>query len=320
MFASDYNRGGVIKSYVVSITIHLLIFFLIFFYQQKQKSKIAEYKLTEITVIQEIPDQPKPIQPVQIEKPKKIFDILKQVIPIKQQAQIEIAKPQKLELERPKLEMKKPEALSLDRTKLENLKPAAKPIDLDNEIGQKKISPAMVQAQIDLQKKQALAAIEPSRKIDLSAQTRKSSLLPVANPGGISLDSSRMQTGIKQSTFKLGKPTPEPKKSLANENIVIEKKQALLIQGDIAGRPILVAKKPPYPRWAQEQGLEATVTIYFVVRPDGTVKDNLIIERSSNYPELDQLAKEALLQFKFAPIPGSDDQTGYATFRFMLER
>jgi TonB family protein len=316
MFASDYNRGGVAKSYFVSITIHLLIFLLIFFYQQKQKSKLADYTLTEITMIQEIPDQPKPVQ---IEKPKKMIDIFKQVIPIKQQAQIEIAKPQKLELEKPKLEMKKPEALSLDKTKLENLKPAAKAIDLDNEIGQKKISPAMVQAQIDLQKKQALASA-PSTKIDLGNQTRKSSLLPVANPGGVSLDSSRMQTGIKQSAFKLGQPTPEPKRSLASENIVIEKKQALLIQGDIAGRQILVAKKPPYPRWAQEQGLEAAVTIYFVVRPDGTVKDNLIIERSSNYPELDQLAKEALLQFKFAPISGSDDQSGYATFRFMLER
>lgn len=316
MFASDFNRAGVTKSYFVSITIHLLIFFLIFFYQQKQKSKLADYTLTEITMIQEIPDQPKPVQ---IEKPKKVFDILKQVIPIKQKAQIEIAKPQKLELEKPKLEMKKPEALSLDKTKLEDLKPAAKAIDLDNEIGQKKISPAMVQAQIDLQKKQALASA-PSTKIDLGAQTKKSSLLPVANPGGVSLDSSRMSTGIKQSSFKLGKPTPEPKKSLATENIVIEKKQALLIQGDIAGRQILVAKKPVYPRWAQEQGLEATVTIYFVVRPDGSVKDNLIIERTSNYPELDNLAKEALLQFKFAPIPGSDEQSGYATFRFMLER
>lgn len=318
MFASDYNKGGVARSYFVSITIHLLIFFLIFFYQQRQRSKLADYTLTEITMIQEIPDQPKP--PVQIEKPKKMMDILKQVIPVKQKAQIEIAKPQKLELDKPKLEMKKPEALSLDKTKIEDLKPAAKAIDLDNEIGQKKISPAMVQAQIDLQKKQALASA-PSTKIDLGAQTKRSSFLPVAaNPGGISLDSSKMQTGIKQSAFKLGKPTPEPKKSLASENIVIEKKQALLIQGDIAGRQILVAKKPPYPRWAQEQGLEASVTIYFVVRPDGSVKDNLIIERTSNYPELDNLAKEALLQFKFAPISGSDDQSGYATFRFMLER
>ncbi len=316
MFANDYNRGGVAKSYLFSITVHLLIFLLIFMYQQKQKSKLADYTLTEITMIQEIPDQPKPVQ---IEKPKKMFDILKQVIPIKQQAQIEIAKPKQLEIDKPKLEMKKPEALSLDKTKLEDLKPAAKAIDLDNEIGKQKISPAMVQAQIDLQKKQALASA-PSTKIDLGAQTKKSSLLPVANPGVVSLDSSKMSTGIKQSSFKLGKPTPEPKKSLATENIVIEKKQALLIQGDIAGRQILVAKKPPYPRWAQEQGLEATVTIYFVVRPDGTVKDNLIIERSSNYPELDQLAKEALLQFKFAPISGSDDQSGYATFRYMLER
>ncbi|MBP7792525.1 MAG: TonB family protein [Candidatus Goldbacteria bacterium] len=320
MFANDFDRGGVTKSYLFSITVHLLIIFLIFFYQQKQKSKLADYTLTEITIIQEIPDQPKPIQPVQIEKPKNMMDVLKQVIPIKQNAQIEIAKPKSLDLEKPKLEMQKPEALSLDKTKLEDLKPAAKAIDLDNEIGQKKISPAMVQAQIDLQKKQSLASA-PSTKIDLGTQTKKSSILPAANPGGISLSSNReTQTGIKQSSFKLGKPTPEPKKSLATEKIVIEKKQALLIQGDIEGRQILVAKKPSYPRWAQEQGLEATVTIYFVVRPDGTVKDNLIIERSSNYPELDNLAKEALLQFKFAPIPGSDDQSGYATFRFMLER
>lgn len=320
MFANDFNKGGVVKSYFVSVTIHLLIFFLVFFYQQRQRSKLVDYKLVEITMIQEIPDQPKPIQ---IEKPKKMFDILKQVIPIKQKAQIEIAKPKKLEIDKPKLEMNKPKALSLDKTKIENLKPANKPIDLDNEIGRKKISPAMVQAQIDLQKKQALASA-PSIKIDLGAKTKKSGFLPAANPSNVSLDSRKMETGIKQSSLKIDKLTSEKKKLLASENINIDKKinkkKALIIQGDIAGRKVLVAKKPPYPRWAQEQGLEASVTIYFVVRPDGSVKDNLIIERSSNYPELDQLAKEALLQFKFAPISGSDEQSGYATFRYTLER
>lgn len=315
MFADDYHKKGTFGSYTFSVIVHLLIIFLVLSYQHRKNKALADYTLTEITIIQEIPDEQKPVK---IEPPKKMFDFLKQVIPIKQKAQIELAKPAEIKLDKPKIEMPKTSALAMDKSKLD-IKPAMKAIDLDNEIGKKEISPAMMQAQLALQKQQQLQAA-PSTKIDMN-KTSKSSFLPVAGKPVLSMDTTKQTGTLKQSTFKLGQPTPEQKvKSLADENINIPKKQALLIQGDIAGRRIEVAKKPSYPRWAQDQGIEAAVTLFCTVRPDGTVKDNIMVEKTSGYTELDDLAKEALLQFKFEPISTADDQTGYATFRYMLER
>lgn len=315
MFASDYDKRGTFFSYTFSTVVHVLVFLLIFSYSQHKKKSLADYTLTEITIIQEIPDEQKPVR---IEPPKKMFDFLKQVIPIKQKAELAVSKPAELKLDKPKMEMPKMSALSMDKLKTD-VKPAMKAIDLDNEIGKKEISPAMMQQQLALQKQQQLAAA-PSTKIDMN-KTSKSSILPMAGKPVLSMDTSRQTGTLKQSAFKLGQPTPEKKvKSLADENINIPKKQALLIQGDIAGRGILTAKKPSYPRWAQDQGIEATVTLFCTVRPDGSVKDNIMVERTSGYSELDDLAKEALLQFRFETVSTADDQTGYATFRFMLER
>ncbi len=317
MFANDYDKKGVAGSYTFSVILHILIALLVLSYQQAKKKSLADYTLTEITMIEQIPDE---VKKVQIEPPKKTFDFLKQIIPIKQKASIELSKPQDIKLDKPKMEMSKPQALALDKEKLD-MKPAMKALDLDNEIGKKAISPAQMQAQLALQKQQQLAQA-PQTKLDLSGAAPKNSFLPMAGKPVISADASRSQQGVlKQSAIKLGQPTPETKvKSLADENLNIPKKQALLIQGDIAGRRIEVAKKPSYPRWAQDQGIEASVTLFFTVRPDGTVKDNVIVERSSNYSELDELAKQALLQFKFEALSINDDQTGYATFRYMLER
>jgi len=316
MFADDFDRKGVAGSFTVSITIHLLVLMLFLFYQYKQRIALKDYTLTEITMIEELPEEAKPMR---IEKPKKMFDILKQIIPIKQKQQLSVSKPQELKLDKPKAKLEAPKALSLDKSKLDKLKPNMKAIDLDNEIGKKAISPAMMKQQLELQKQQKLASA-PSTKLDMSS-SKKSSILPSMGKPAISTGSTRRTSGLKQSSFKLGKPTPEPKRdtSSSDGNIVIDRKP-LLITGEIAGREILVAKKPIYPRWAQQQGLEAAVTIFFTVRPDGSVKENAVIERSSGNTELDDLAKDALLQFKFARIDGFEDQSGYATFRYMLER
>lgn len=319
MFASDYNKKGVTISYTVSITLHIIALLLFLFIQNKQKKAMLDYTLTEITILEEVPDE-KP-KPVQIEKPKKMFDILKQIIPVKQKASIEVAKPKTLEIEKPKIDLKKPQALSLEKMD-DKLKPAMKAIDLDNEIGQKKISPAMMKQQLELQQQQQKLAAAPS-KIDLSqSATKKSSFLPVERPA-ISADSVQRGSALKASSLKLGKPTPEPEKKVQEEQIVIKKEKgaALLITGQIENRAILRKFVPAYPRWAQEQGIEAQIAINFVVKPDGSVKDNAYVSKGSGYPELDQIALEAILKFQFAPLSSSErqeDQSGTAIFKFQL--
>ena len=267
MFASDYDKKGTSISFTVSVILHACILLLLFFYQHKQRSKLMDYTLTEITMLEEVPEEQKPMK---IEKPKSVFDILKQVIPIKQKPSLELARPDKIKLNKPKkIELQKPKALKL--TKMDSkLKPSMKKIDLDNEIGTKKLSPAMVKRQLELRKREKLMASAPS-KISLSKATKKSSFLPVQRSAIKIGATSKKKVLPVSSKISIDKLKTKPKKKIETENIVIKKRKALLIQGEIAGREILVAKKPKYPRWAQERGIEASVTIYFVVRPDGTV-------------------------------------------------
>jgi TonB family protein len=92
------------------------------------------------------------------------------------------------------------------------------------------------------------------------------------------------------------------------------------IGGPVGDRKILRRHLPEYPAWAEEKGISALVKIYFTVRPDGTIRQTLRIVRSSGYAELDSLAKEALLAWKFSPTSSSstDEAWGVVTFRFTL--
>ncbi len=314
MFANDRDVKGVSGSFIFSVIVHLLIIFLIFRAQQKSK-ELADYKLTEINMLEQVPDEKKPLE---VEKPKKMFDILKQLIPIKQKMDIALDKPKALDLKKPEMNLAKPQALALDKTKMDSLKPALK-LDLDNEIGAKKINPQMVEQQkLALAQERKLAAA-PS-KLNMNMAASKSSFLPAARPA-VSMDAMRAGSGLKTEAVKIV-PTPEPKKASAEEKISIapQKGTALLITGQLSGRNIMRKTAPQYPRWAEEQGIQAQVAIDFTVRADGSVKENLMVSRTSGYPELDELAKEALLTFMFAPLSTSDDQTGTAVFVYKLSR
>ncbi len=92
------------------------------------------------------------------------------------------------------------------------------------------------------------------------------------------------------------------------------------IGGPVGDRKILARRLPQYPAWAEEQGITALIKIYFTVDPDGRVRANLRVLSSSGYAELDQLAKDAIRQWHFAPSRRSSTDTawGVITFRFTL--
>ena len=65
----------------------------------------------------------------------------------------------------------------------------------------------------------------------------------------------------------------------------------------------------------------AIVKIFFTVRPDGSIRHSIRIVQSSGYTELDSLAKDALLAWKFSPTgarSSTDEAWGVITFRFTL--
>lgn len=90
--------------------------------------------------------------------------------------------------------------------------------------------------------------------------------------------------------------------------------------GPVADRRLLKYATPKYPEWAKREAIEASVRIYFVVLAGGTVKENVMIQKTSGYGDFDQNAVDALLTWQFEPLPKgqSGEQWGEITFHYRL--
>jgi TonB family protein len=93
------------------------------------------------------------------------------------------------------------------------------------------------------------------------------------------------------------------------------------VNGPLKGRKIVKMTLPKYPRWAEQRGLEARVAVRITVNPRGKVKAGMLTEQTSGYPELDELVRDAVAKFVFAPAQqGEGDQWGILTFNFSLKK
>ncbi|HKW51630.1 MAG TPA: energy transducer TonB, partial [Candidatus Eisenbacteria bacterium] len=77
---------------------------------------------------------------------------------------------------------------------------------------------------------------------------------------------------------------------------------------------------PVYPEWAKREAVEGSVTIYFVVRPNGSVKENVMIQKTAGFGDFDENARVALRGWRFEPLRGgrTGEQWGTITFHFRL--
>jgi TonB family protein len=93
------------------------------------------------------------------------------------------------------------------------------------------------------------------------------------------------------------------------------------LAGPIADRAVLAHVTPDYPEWAKRDGVEAAVTLYFVVRPDGSVKDNILVQKTAGFGDFDDSARAALAAWRFAPLGSgrTGEQWGTITFHFRLK-
>ena len=92
------------------------------------------------------------------------------------------------------------------------------------------------------------------------------------------------------------------------------------LAGPIADRAILHYVTPEYPDWAKHDGVEATVTLYFVVRADGTIKENVMVQKTAGFGDFDDNARTALREWRFQPLGGgrTGEQWGTITFHYRL--
>jgi TonB family protein len=90
--------------------------------------------------------------------------------------------------------------------------------------------------------------------------------------------------------------------------------------GPVADRPILSYDVPDYPEWAKTEAVEGSVAIYFVVLSDGSVKENVMVEKTAGFADFDDNAVHALLAWRFAPLDGggTGEQWGTITFHYRL--
>src|SRR3989339_553980 len=137
--------------------------------------------------------------------------------------------------------------------------------------------------------------------------------------GGINLkneDLKKVETKVNIA------PVKKAETAAALEKTAVSKSSVELI-GPLQGRGIIVSYMPKYPEWMKEKGVEADVAVRFFVSPSGAVKDEMSIERTSGYPELDKIVMAVLKTWQFEALSRSakqDDQWGVVTFRFKLAK
>jgi len=109
-----------------------------------------------------------------------------------------------------------------------------------------------------------------------------------------------------------------PAMATPDENSARKTLDGAQLVGPVADRAVLSHRLPTYPAWAMKEAVEATVTLYFVVLPDGRVKDNVLVQKTSGHADFDRNAQEALRAWRFEELPGAGEQWGTITFHFKL--
>ena len=92
------------------------------------------------------------------------------------------------------------------------------------------------------------------------------------------------------------------------------------LMGPVADRPVIQYTTPIYPEWAKRDAVEGSVTLYFVVRPDGSIKENVLVQKTAGFEDFDENARAALRAWRFQPLTGgrTGEQWGTITFHFRL--
>jgi TonB family protein len=96
-----------------------------------------------------------------------------------------------------------------------------------------------------------------------------------------------------------------------------DKGVSMTLSGPILGREVLSSRPPEYPAAARQQGWQGSVSVYFTVSEDGSIK-KVFVEKASPYQVLDRAAKRCLEHWRFSPKPGADEQWGVLTIVFRL--
>lgn len=94
------------------------------------------------------------------------------------------------------------------------------------------------------------------------------------------------------------------------------------LEGPVGTRRLLRRAVPACPDWVSARGLDLIVQLKFMVLENGSVKEGVLIRKTSGFPELDRVAIEALRRWTFQSLSKdkgarAPETWGVVTFRFM---
>jgi TonB family protein len=141
---------------------------------------------------------------------------------------------------------------------------------------------------------------------------------PAAGPP-VALQRTDSRAGTPVAAVPVAKPdVARPGPSASTTDTASRNLAGAQLVGPVANRPLISYEVPRYPEWAKRDGVEGSVTLYFYVLPDGRIKENIVVERTSGFSDFDTGAMDALRQWKFQALPGSGEQWGRTTFNYRL--
>ncbi len=314
----DYTEGFFDTKIKVTMVFSLLFHFGFFYFNETKRTSETLTRIDNVEFVdQTLAPSPRPIPPQ-----KSIFKALKDKIThkddgIKDVDQSEIEKIIKNLPPVPKISEK---GIALDEKQLDRTQ--AEGIDLDKfeklegpEVGSSEI---LRVASSDRQSGTEDIISKPAIKI-----SNKQTYSPNAKIGLVSSPGGSGAVDLEKiPTKELDKITQE---TSSKENAKISKAPSksttrITISGPLSSRKITYKPSTPYPLWAQKRGLSATISVQIAVNPDGTVKENIFVTRTSGFGSWDRLVINSVRQWKFSALKGSGImQTGIVTFNFVLE-
>lgn len=158
--------------------------------------------------------------------------------------------------------------------------------------------------------------------IDVARTTRPGVLTRTATAKPKPIALTRSRTTIEKA--HVATPLPERPaaraRSDATESAARRELAGAQMTGPVADRPIISYNTPSYPEWAKREGVQASVMIYFVVLPDGHVKENVMVQKTSGFTDFDDNAVNAILAWRFQALRGgtTGEQWGTIMFHYRL--
>jgi TonB family protein len=313
-------------SFFVSLVVHAFIFSAMIFLNQTFERK-PMLQLREIDIVEPVEIQPEP-EPTPVVMKKSVFELVKQVIPLKQRVRRQVQQAPPKAAPKPKVREVIPAGpLIAKKSVINDRSIGSEPLISKKSIGMgtKTDAPrwegkgpgarAGGGGNLNL----ALSTILPEAQRKNVADADMAASLQ-GKRGGLSLHTSNDVNGIVANVGQ-GKNLGLAGGRGGNAADLKGFRDAFSVFGEIKHRKILRLKMPKYPAWAEEQGIEASTTVRVGVLADGTVDDTSVyVESTSGYPELDNLAIAAAKMFIFAALPPSKSQAvQYGSIRFAFQ-